>query len=637
MTEDPREKFVREREPGETALGPNLQDVPDRAKLRAALFNFVKQSDVFSSGASEEPDMEEIAKRWGRHMKDLYGGSWILFLQKYSDDGREFLVDITTELYENHEPFREEVDETWKYNEMSGNLNGGTQKSDSESSDDAAGIDYTEIKPSKLNGYLMMFVRDRDSIIGDTENVDLDVVAEEFDKWMCIRLLKRRAIGSVDLSKLSDLQGGDLTYVKGALEDMYSKHEEFNSLLNETWSKKEKRKKAGGIQEFVEEHGSTERGNGKKRRKKKAVERKQEEPSSISSWSEKVGSVDSYDYREELDVNRVIQGDSKEVMMNDLPRNCVDMVITSPPYWAVRDYEGDIDALWDDGEWVGQLGHEPTPDLFVEHLIEVFRACKRVLKPSGSLWVNIDDTYGGVPGGHYDNKDYKGGSLGSQGDRPSLDIGDSVPQKCQAAVPERLVLRMLEEGWYKRNTVHWAKQVLFEDDDVRGATKPSAVKDRFVEKSQEYLFFFTQGPDYYFDLDVVRRPHKTKPQSGSHYTEEAKMVQEHGQEGGSDLARDFDDGSFYHEKGGNLPVVWQINPARSKDEHYAPYPDRMIERPILAACPEGGVVLDPFFGTGTTGRVAEENNRNWIGIELSDKYVEIARSNVSGSLQTKIV
>jgi len=336
-------------------------------------------------------------------------------------------------------------------------------------------------------------------------------------------------------------------------------------------------------------------------------------------------------------VNQVIHGNAAKVPQF-MAREYVDCVVTSPPYWQLRDYEGDIEDEWDGGEWEGQLGHEPTPDMFVNHLADIFDGVREVMKPEGSLWVNLADTYSGKSGGHYGNDDYDGESMGHDGNRPGLGVDGVLPQKCLAGVPQRFMLEMIDRGWILRNKIIWAKQVVFENNDAKGTTMPTAAKDRVIEKAAEPIYHFVKQKDYHYDLDPIRRPHKTQPGEGQHYSEDAKMTktENHG-DADVDLSRNFDEKEFYSEGGANLPRVWHVNLQQSSDEHYAAYPDTLVERPVKATCPEGGVVMDPFTGTGTTLRVASDMGRNWVGIEFSDKYIEIARNNITKGIQQTIV
>ena len=276
-------------------------------------------------------------------------------------------------------------------------------------------------------------------------------------------------------------------------------------------------------------------------------------------------------------------GDALEVLRK-LPKESVDVVITSPPYWSKRDYGEEAVKEWSDG-WIGQLGLEPTPQMFVEHLIETFKEVKRVLKPTGSLFVNIDDTW--VGGGH-------GYGLGKDND-PKWSGRNNVPknkwpkdvkQRSLTLVPELFAIKMVyEEGWVLREKIIWAKKVhIYKDITTIGNAMPESVKNRFTH-TWEYIFHFTKKPSkYYFNLDAVRVPHKessiirdslgykTSPMKGRYQVPWEKR------DGTSDQ-------SFLHPLGANPGDVVQINLKPFKDAHFSVFPPGIPELLIKAACP----------------------------------------------------
>lgn len=185
-------------------------------------------------------------------------------------------------------------------------------------------------------------------------------------------------------------------------------------------------------------------------------------------------------------------GDALEVL-KELPDQSIQMVMTSPPYWGLRQYAGGADIVWPDG-WRGQLGLEPTPDLYVEHLMMIFQEVKRVLRKDGSFYLNIGDTYAGSGAGYSSPPDPKW---------PKARTGlleprrlKTIPPKCMTCIPEQVMFAILGAGWTLRNKIIWHKP----------NTMPSSVKDRFTT-TWEYLYFFTKARKYYFDLDSVREPH----------------------------------------------------------------------------------------------------------------------------------
>lgn len=361
--------------------------------------------------------------------------------------------------------------------------------------------------------------------------------------------------------------------------------------------------------------------------------------------------------------SRVICGHSL-IELRKLPDESVDMFITSPPYYGLRNY-GTDPVIWGGdkncshkwgettppsvnkagnykpsgieqtnrandagaisqardievggqfcqlcGAWKGELGSEPTVQLFVEHLLEIFAEVYRVLKPTGTCWINIADTYGGTGYG-------KGTGNFNNKNNPTCMTqpkDKSARKKSQLCVPERLVLGMIDQGWIKRNTIIWHKP----------SCLPSSAKDRFTIDF-ENLYFFVKSEKYYFEqqFEPYSDSFLNDNRHGkdlSHYNE-WKPYGEAGVQGGRKTrSKIFEAG--INEKGRNKRSVWSINPAHSKMSHFACFPKELITTPILAGCPEGGVVLDCFAGTFTTAVVAHKLHRDYIMIELSPEYYE---------------
>lgn len=279
---------------------------------------------------------------------------------------------------------------------------------------------------------------------------------------------------------------------------------------------------------------------------------------------------------------QVIQGDCLEVLKT-LSDNSVDCCITSPPYYGLRDYGVD-----------GQIGLEDTPKEYIQKLVEVFREVKRVLKKEGTLWLNIGDSYCGT-GSKGDYKDPKY-SDGRNGQAVSLTQKiEGYKQKDLIGIPWMLAFALREDGWYLRQDIVWAKP----------NPMPEPVQDRCT-KSHEYIFLLSKSPKYYFDHEAIQEDSVSNVGNEWHPTEKR-----------------------------NKRDVWMIPVQPTKEAHFATYPEKLVEPCLLAGCPEGGIVLDPFFGSGTTGRVATRFGRNYIGIELNPEYIEIINkrtSNVQGKL-----
>lgn len=266
-------------------------------------------------------------------------------------------------------------------------------------------------------------------------------------------------------------------------------------------------------------------------------------------------------------INTIITGDCREVLPH-FPSESIDMVITSPPYWKLRDYK-----------CPGQLGREDTPEEYLESLAGVFDQVKRVLKPGGSLWINLGD--------RYHHKDLLG-------------------------LPWRLVLELKRRGWILRNACIWHKP----------NAMPVSVKDR-LNHNYENLFHLVKSRDYYYDLTPVRVPHKTRDLFNNPSRRRRKRKGKTGvlswsqnpkRQPGCPGSRAF------HPLGKNPGAFFSITAARSREGHPATFPAGLCRLPILASCPKGGIVLDPFCGTGTALREASSLDRNFIGIERNPDW-----------------
>ena len=297
--------------------------------------------------------------------------------------------------------------------------------------------------------------------------------------------------------------------------------------------------------------------------------------------------------------NKIIHGDVLE-SMKTLPDSSVDCVITSPPYWRLRDYG-----------WAGQWGLEPTYQEYLEHLWQLMDEVKRVLKDTGTAWVNLGDMYSASGRGGGSDK-MSEMQLANVGSAQLANLGfkkppAGMPSKCLLLIPHRFAIGCIDRGWIMRNDIIWAKRNVM----------PESVTDRFSKK-HEYIFFMVKSERYYFDMDEIRD--KCKPLN----------------KWGGPVVKDGSNSAYCKATGmvvqpnngmknpGDVSDFWDITTKPSKQKHYATYNSELIDKPIIAGCPAGGIVLDPFCGTGTTLARAAELGRKYIGIEGKAEYVEIA-------------
>ena len=301
--------------------------------------------------------------------------------------------------------------------------------------------------------------------------------------------------------------------------------------------------------------------------------------------------------------NKILQGDCLEVLKT-LPDESIDMVMTSPPYWALRDYGVD-----------GQLGLEPTFQGYINKLCDIFDEVKRVLKKEGTCWVNMGDTYISKGEGRHDgytDPKYKNGRVGRKIEANALP--QIIPEKCLAQIPSRFAIEMTNRGWILRNEIIWHKPNCM----------PSSVKDRFTVDFEK-LFFFVKSKKYWFETQYENRI--TDPiKDLERIRNQQKGNNKNNQGGVSTFKNTLTDKQILEQakKGRTKRTVWKITTKPYKEAHFATYPEQLCETPIKAGCPKDGIVLDPFFGAGTTGLVAQKLNRNYVGIELNPEYIKIA-------------
>lgn len=300
---------------------------------------------------------------------------------------------------------------------------------------------------------------------------------------------------------------------------------------------------------------------------------------------------------------RIATGDALTVL-KQVPSGSINGCVTSPPYWLLRDYGV-----------AGQLGLEPTPQEYIGHLLQVFDEIRRVLRSDGSCWVVLGDTYFGSGKGAGSRSPQK---ESFQFQRRPAEL--SRLPKSLALIPSRFAVAMTDSGWILRNRIIWHKPNVI----------PSSAKDRFSVDFEE-MFFFTKSGRYYFEQQFVpfSRATVTRLRQFARNGERFDPLRHKDSNGqGSMAVLDRLAAKAKARKGANMRAVWTIPVARCKEAHYAVYPERLIERPIMAGCPAGGIVIDPFSGSGTTGIVCERLGRSFLGIELNPAYVEIAKKRI---------
>jgi DNA modification methylase len=295
-------------------------------------------------------------------------------------------------------------------------------------------------------------------------------------------------------------------------------------------------------------------------------------------------------------------GDSLEIAKT-LETGSVQTIVTSPPYWGLRDYGV-----------AGQLGLERTPEEYVCHLVELFRELRRVLRDDGTLWLNLGDSFAGSNKGMGKEKAYGGAkqltNVGSVG-VPVQDWGTlGLKPKDLVGIPWRVAFALQADGWYLRSDIIWHKP----------NPMPESVTDR-PTKAHEYIFLLSKSSKYYYDADAVRERAtsdfgKGKTDAVQKYSHMKRNIAHSGWLGGDGETR-------------NKRSVWTVTTKPFKGAHFATFPKDLIAPCILAGAPVGGVVLDPFTGSGTTGLVSVELGRSFVGMELNPEYHAMATARIA--------
>lgn len=306
-----------------------------------------------------------------------------------------------------------------------------------------------------------------------------------------------------------------------------------------------------------------------------------------------------------LELNKIYQGNCLEVLKT-FPDKSIDCCVTSPPYWGLRNYGVE-----------GQLGLEPKMQDFINNLVDIFNEVKRVLKDTGTCFVNLGDTYNGNKTGNTNGT--HGGTVVNKGNIITSDFNrkasENIKEKSLCLVPERFAIEMVSRGWILRNQIIWHKP----------NQMPQSATDRFTVDFEK-IFFFVKKQKYFFEQQLEK----------SLWAEFDKRSQIKGGKlsNGKTASNKYATNKVAYTEGGmrNVRTTWSINTEPNYESHFATYPQRLVERMIKAGCPENGVVIDPFSGSGTTGLYARKSYRNFIGIELNPDYIKIAEKRLQNQL-----
>lgn len=306
-----------------------------------------------------------------------------------------------------------------------------------------------------------------------------------------------------------------------------------------------------------------------------------------------------------VELNKIYNEDCL-TFLKQMPDQYVECCITSPPYFGLRDYG-----------MAGQIGLEETPEAYVEKMVAVFREVRRVLKDDGTLWLNLGDSYASNTKGSGRPSSKQDSNAGSRYNPRKFNHG--VKEKDLMGIPWMVAFALRADGWYLRQDIIWHKP----------NPMPESVTDRCT-KSHEYIFLLSKSLQYYFDAKAIAEQQQ----------QSSRERLTRGWNGDGD--RGYPNGPQNHLKNymgsfdsveetpltRNKRDVWTVTTKPYREAHFATYPPDLIEPCIKAGCPEGGIVLDPFMGAGTTALVAHKLNRNYIGTELNPEYCQIAEKRI---------
>lgn len=309
--------------------------------------------------------------------------------------------------------------------------------------------------------------------------------------------------------------------------------------------------------------------------------------------------------------NKIICSDALETLKN-FPDESISCCITSPPYYRLRNYHKE-----------GQIGRESTVEEYLDRLLQVFHEVRRVLKKEGTCFIVIGDSYAGSGGGKGQYIDPKYPKARNGNNALATENISGYKSKDLMGIPWRLALLLREDGWYLRSDIIWHKE----------NAMPEACRDR-PTRSYEHIFLLTKSPKYYYDYDSMVEP--MKEVSKKRYVRGRKSDNKYLKENSGAKLQKINEARKYGEyKGDNIPQfrnkrdIWTINTTSFRGNHYATFPPKLVEICMIAGCPKNEIVLDPFIGSGTVGFVALRHNRKYIGIELNEEYVNLAKNRIS--------
>lgn len=307
-------------------------------------------------------------------------------------------------------------------------------------------------------------------------------------------------------------------------------------------------------------------------------------------------------------MSRIICADALDGLKT-IESESVDMCVTSPPYYGLRDYGVN-----------GQIGIEQTPEAYIARLTEIFSEVRRVLKKDGTLWVNIGDSYAGSGKGPM--------TISANGKNKDVfdmtnriyevpKVWEGIKPKDLIGIPWMLAFSLRNSGWYLRSDIIWHKLNCL----------PESVKDR-PTKTYEHIFLLSKSPKYYYDYKAIQEPLKqvSKERYKRGRSDHSKYSNETTLQG---INRQHENFSEFDQEYRRKRDVWEVSTNTYKmDEHFAMYPEKLVEPCVLAGSRVGGIVLDPFFGSGTTGAVAKRLGREYIGIDINSRYCDKAQARI---------